>query len=287
EEPAEIGLLKDGSVQWITKENEPLVVPMLQANSRGEPMRRKTTRRSVCVYLITGHAILADPVEFQISRVPVIRVPGWEVHTGSKKVRWGLVRFARDPQKLKNYWRSVAAEKLALAPRQQWLIHEQEEGDQDIFRKAANSGDTVLSWHGAVEPKRLDPPQMEAALLQEAALNQQDMKDVTGLHDASLGAKSNETSGRAILASQREGDVATHIYYDNLKGGIAQGGSVINEFIPAAYDTIREIRVLGADETQKVMRVNDPNAKNDRGEPAHIDLAQGRYDIVVETGPSF
>jgi len=37
------------------------------------------------------------------------------------------------------------------------------------------------------------------------------MKAIMGLYDASLGSRSNETSGRAILARQREGDVSTSI----------------------------------------------------------------------------
>jgi len=211
----------------------------------------------------------------------VFRVPGWEVNTGEKTIRFGLVRFAKDGQRLKNYWRSVAAEKLALAPRQQWLIHESAVGDREDYRDGYKNGDTVLDWAGTVEPKRMDPPPVEAALLQEAALNAQDMKDVTGLHDASLGVRSNETSGKAILARQREGDVASYIYHDNLKSAIAECGRVINQLIPVVYDTARTIRVLGEDEQQKVMRVNDPN------DPESIDLGKGKYDIVVETGPSY
>lgn len=281
DKPSQIALLQDGAIKELTEKNRAELMPMVARNSRGEPMIRKTTKRVACMYLITGHDLLEDPVEYPISRVPVFRVPGWEVNTGEKTLRWGLVRFAKDAQRLKNYWRSVAAEKLALAPRQQWLAHTSAVGDSDEFRDAANNGDTVLVWSGQAEPRRLDPPQVEAALLQEAALNAQDMKDVTGLHDASLGARSNETSGKAILARQREGDVASYIYHDNLKAAIAECGRVINELIPYTYDTARTIRVLGEDEQQKIQRVNDPN------DPDSIDLAKGKYDIVVETGPSF
>jgi hypothetical protein len=281
EKPAEIALLQDGSVKELTDQNRAELEPMAQTNSRGQPMIRKTMRKRACVYLITGHDLLEEAVEYPIDRIPVFRVPGWEVNTGEKTIRFGLVRFAKDAQRLKNFWRSVAAEKLALAPRQQWLIHESKTGDQEDFRDAANSGDTVLGWSGNIPPERLDPPPIEAALLQEAALNAQDMKDVTGLHDASLGARSNETSGKAILARQKEGDVASYIYHDNLKSAIAEAGRVINQLIPSTYDTARTIRVLGEDEQQKVMRVNDPN------DPESVDLAEGKYDIVVETGPSY
>lgn len=283
DKPAEIAMLLDGSIKEAPKD------PALRAefmmavkrNGANAPMLRKTTKRVACMYLITGHDVLEEPVEYPISRVPVFRVPGWEVNTGERTIRWGLVRFAKDPQRLKNYWRSVAAEKLALAPRQEWLLHERQTGDQESFREAHKSGDTVLTWTGDVAPVRLDPPQIEAALLQEAALNAQDMKDVTGLHDASLGAKSNETSGKAILARQREGDVASYIYHDNLKAAIAECGEVVNELIPVTYDTARTVRVLGSDEQQKIQRVNDPM------DPESVDLSKGKYDVVVETGPSY
>jgi hypothetical protein len=281
ESPAEICMLQDGKVEWITKENEAELEPLILTNDRGELMRRKTKKKSVCMYIVTGHAILEGPIEYDISRLPVFRVPGWEIQTGKKKIRFGLVRFAKDPQRLLNYWRSVSAEVLALAPRQQWLIHESQVGNQDEFRKAASSGDTVLTWTGQVEPKRMEPPPVNAAVLQEAALNSQDMKDVTGLHDASLGAKSNETSGKAILARQKEGDVASYIYMDNLKSAIAECGRVINEWIPQVFDKPRTIRVLGVDDEQKVQRVND------KMDPRSIDLSKGKYDIVVDTGPSY
>jgi hypothetical protein len=281
ERQVDIAMLQDGKIEEITPANAAQIEPLIAVNSRGEPLRRKATRKSACMYLITGHTILEDAVEHPISRIPVFRVPGWEVHTGEKTVRFGLVRFARDPQRLKNYWRSVAAETLALAPKQQWLVHESAEGDENQFSEAHASGSNVLIWSGQNEPRRIDPAPIPAALLQEAAMNAQDMKDVTGLHDASLGIKSNETSGKAILARQREGDVASYIYHDNLKSAIAECGRVVNEYIPHVYDTARTIRVLGEDETQTVQRVNDPM------DPESVDLSKGKYDIVVETGPSY
>lgn len=281
ERKAEIALLTDGTVKEITKENAAQLEPMIAQNQRGEPMRRQTTKKSACMYLITGHAILEDPVEYPISRLPVFRVPGWEVNTGHKTIRFGMVRFARDPTRLKNYWRSVAAEALALAPKQQWLLHESAEGDEGEFANAFSSGSNVLIWSGTIEPKRIDPAAIPAALLQEAQQNAQDMKDVTGIHDASLGMQSNETSGKAILARQKEGDVASYIYHDNLKAAIAECGRVVNEFIPLVYDTARTVRVLGEDEIQTIKRVNDPM------DPDSIDLGKGKFDLVVESGPSY
>lgn len=247
-----------------------------------QPIRqRRSFTRSACMYLITGDRILEGPYELPIPRVPVIRVEGWVLPVEGRRVRFGLVRFAKDAARLRNYWRSVSAEVLAMAPKTQWLLHETEEGDQESFRNAHSSGDPVLTWNGEVPPQRVDPPPIPAAILQEAALNAQDLKDVTGLHDASLGARSNETSGKAIMARQREGDVATYIYHDNLQAAIREGGIVVNALIPVVYDTARTLRVVGEDENVIAQRVNDPT--DDKA----VDLSAGKYDIAVETGPSY
>src|SRR3546814_9210757 len=71
------------------------------------------------------------------------------------------------------------------------------------------------------------PRQIEAALLNEANINSQDMKDVSGIHDASLGIRSNEVSGRAISARQREGDIASLTFYDNGNAALLEAGDEI------------------------------------------------------------
>ena len=277
---------------WEVKER-PLKLSLLESGAvvegdqipEGEAIvqERQGRRRTVCMYLMTGHTILEGPVEFPISRIPIFRVPGWEVLVGDDRRRWGLIRFAKDPARMKNYQRSVAVESMGLAPRAVWLAQARSvDGLEDDFRNANKSGDPLLIYNNNTEPpERIAPPPFPAALMQDAALHAQDIKDVTGLHDASLGAKSNETSGKAIMARQREGDVATYIYHDNLRAAIRECGRVANELIPIVYDTARTVRVLGEDETQKVQRVNDPN------DPASVDMSRGRYDIVIETGPSY
>lgn len=269
--PVDLALMDDGTVLDLKD------VPKGQKPKR----TRKAVRRSACMYLITGKAILAGPFEMPIDRVPIIRVQGWEINVGDKRVRWGLVRFARDPQRLQNYWRSISAEMLALAPKGKWLAHETSEGDSEELRESLSNDDQLLVWTGTNKPEYVPPPTLNVAVLQESALNAQDMKDVTGLHDASLGAQSNETSGKAIIARERQGDTATYIYHDNLQAAIEAGGDVINQLIPEIYDTAREIRVLGEDEAVKIQKINDPN------NPDAKDINKGRYDVVVETGPSY
>ena len=105
-----------------------------------------------------------------------------------------------------------------------------------------------------------------------------------GLHDASLGARSNETSGRAILARQREGDVSTFHYIDNLSRAIRHAGRILIDLIPKVYSAQRMVRILGPDGAPALVEVNGQGAV-----PGGriFDLAAGRYDLTVRAGPSF
>jgi hypothetical protein len=269
------------SIEDVTgREDE--VAAFIVKGPNGAPRVRDKITRSAVMYLITGREILEGPYPYPIQRLPVFKVTGREVRVGERRYRFGLVRFAKDAVRMKNLWRSSAAEWLALAPRQQWLLHAADKDEANRYRNAHKSGDTVLTYSGQIAPQRLDPPTAPNALLQEAQINDQDIKDATGLHDASLGMRSNETSGKAILARERQGDVATYAYHDNLQAAVREAGRVINALIPIVYDSARTLVVLGEDDTAVTRRVNDPSAQG-----GHIDLKTGKYDVVIETGPSF
>jgi len=277
-----IALLDDGKIEDITgKEAE--YEGRIAVTADGKPRIRTVERPYACMRLITGTEPLNDEkYELNISRLPIIRVEGRVVRVADKRVRFGLVRFAKDSQRLKNFWSSLRAEALAGSTKARWLLKRTADGiTEDDFRYAHLSDDMVLTYDGQDKPERIDPPPYPAAFAQEAQTMTDDMKATTGLYDSSLGARSNETSGKAILARERQGDVATFMYHDNLNAAIREGGRVANELIPVVYDTARTIRIIGEDEASKLQRINDPN------DPDSIDIGKGKYDVAIETGPSF
>ncbi len=280
ERPRLLGLFEDGSVRVIEGEKLDEYI-----EKHGNIIK---TRMSPCLYaqmhLVTGFKILAGPFEYKLNRLPIIRMVGQVVNESGKRTRSGLVRKMKDPVRLKNFWRSIAAEQLGYAPKAQWIAPESAvEGREDTFRKAHISRDPLLVYNDGAEspPERVNPPQIEAALLNESAQNAQDMKDVTGIHDASLGVRSNETSGRAIHARQREGDIANIVYHDNGNASVLEAGDVINQLIPQIYDGTRIVRIIGEDQEPKFKKINDPY------DPESINIAVGNYDVALSTGTSY
>lgn len=274
-----LALFEDGSVRFIDNNLAQL------SEQHGKVVR---TRVAPCTYaqmhLVSGFQILSGPYEYRLNRLPIIRMTGRIVNIGGVRYRYGLVRFMKDSVRLRNFWRSIAAEQLGYAPKAQWIAPESAvEGREDDFRRAHLSRDPLLVYNDGAEspPERVAPPVAEVALHNEAAVNAQDMKDVTGIHDASLGVKSNETSGKAINARQREGDIASLTYYDNGNASVLEAGDVMNQLISQIYDGTRIIRIIGEDEKIKFMKVNDPN------DPSAPNLAVGKYDVALSTGTSY
>src|SRR5690606_27486889 len=156
------------------------------------------------------------PYDYPISSIPIYRVPGWELNDGEKVHRWGLIRFLKDPQRLHNYWRSTVAEQLVAAPRNKWLTTpDAVKGHEAKWRRAPTSDDPFLYFNdGEQPPQHVPPPGIDAALVNEAAISTQDMKDISNIHEASLGMPSNEVSKVAIQQRQMVSDVGTYIYID-------------------------------------------------------------------------
>lgn len=274
-------LFEDGSVRFVDNDLDELI------QKHGAPQR---SRVAPCTYaqmhLVTGFDILSGPYEYRLNRLPIIRMSGRVVNLAGNRVRYGIVRFMKDSARLRNFHRSVAAEQLGYAPKAQWIATESAvEGYEDELRRAHLTRDPLIKVSDEAvigqNIQRLDPPKWQAALHQEAEANVQDMKDVTGIHDASLGIKSNETSGRAINARQREGDIAAITYYDNGNAAVLEAGDVMNQLISQIYDGTRIIRIIGEDEKLKFLKINDPN------DPRSPDLSVGKYDVTLSTGASY
>jgi len=243
--------------------------------------------------LITGMEVLDGPNKWAGSHIPIIPIVGTEVCLEKKTVRMGLIRLARDGQQLYNYWRSAAAELIALAPKAKWLVTAKQiqgrtaEWDKMHLSPKPYAVYTPDEKAQQTAPQLVPPPEPPAAIWQEAALVVDDIKASMGMYDASVGAKSNETSGVAIRQRQQEGDVSTYHFSDNLTRSLEHAGKVMIDLIGKVYDSERAVRIMGEDDQHEYIRINTAAMDVD-GTPVLLnDLSQGRFDVRVSIGPSY
>ena len=258
EVPAELLKLSNGAImmrdEYLKLEN------ILKAQNIEVTGTRKTKTHKVTQYIMNGSEILeTNPWEGKY--IPIIPVYGDEVNIEGKRYFYSLIHSAKDSQRQYNFWRTATTELVALAPKTPFIgMTGQFETDADKWANANNVSYAHLQYDpvaGAFGPPQRQgfagPP---AGALQEALNASDDMKNIVGLHDASLGARSNETSGRAIMARQREGDVATFHYIDNLSRAIRHTGRILVDLIPKVYGVERILRCIKEDGNSYPVPVN-------------------------------
>ena len=238
--------------------------------------------------------------------IPVIRVIGNEFEIDGRMYVSGLIRNAKDAQRMYNYWVSQEAEMLALAPKAPFIGYGgQFEGYENQWKTANINNWPYLEVNPDVTdgqggplplPQRAPPPLAQNGLLQAKMGAADDIKGTTGQYDASLGAQSNEVSGRAILAREKQGDTGTYHFIDNLARAIRYATRQLVDMIPRIYDTQRIARIIGIDgETDQAMiDPTQPEAVRkivDQQTGATIKKIYnpnvGKYDVAVTTGPSY
>lgn len=281
-----IGQTADGATVDLEKIGQDMW-PML-----GIVRTRQADTFEVEQYLISGTKVLEGPNKWAGKWIPIIPVVGAETPLETAVVRHGLIRFARDPQQLYNYNRTAAAETLALQPKTPWLVTAKMVSKfKGIWDSINKTNYPYLPYEPDPDspsgPRREPPPAMPAAFVKEAELADQDMKATTGIYDASLGARSNETSGIAIRNRERQGDTANYHFADNLQRSMWHCGRILIELIPKIYDSERTVRCLGEDDSEELHRINRVVMGID-GIPITLnDLSAGRFDVRASIGASY
>ena len=226
--------------------------------------------------------------------IPIVPVLGEDYDIDGKRNIRGMVSDSMDAQRLYNYNSTAFTEALALAPKAPFVMAEgQDEGYERYWANANTKAYSRLIYKPITIGGQLAPqPQRQTAEPPVQALSlairqaSEDLKGTTGIYDASLGARSNEQSGRAILARQREGDVANFHYIDNLSRAIEYLGRILVDLIPKIYDAERVVRILHEDGETELVAINKW-FENEKGERRMYDVTSGKYDIEVATGPSY
>lgn len=288
-EPADrvLLLLSDGRTVY-----EDEVKPILDelAESGVTEVRRRKIKCWVVKWMkITAHDILEGPIDWPGSTVPVVPVFGKELIVDGKLCLRSLIRFGKDAQKMHNFWMTAATERVALAPKSQWVAEaEAIEGYEEEWEKANTENASVLRFNaGHNAPKREQPPSMPAAELQLALSANDELKSTLGIYDASVGAQGNETSGKAIMARQRQGDRGTFAFSDNRDRAIRRCGQILIEIIPKVYDGERVLRLRFEDGEGDYVKINEMIIDEETGKPVMVhDVAAGKFDVTVSSGPS-
>lgn len=278
--------------------------------------QRDADSKKVLWCKLTGNEIIDGPTEWPGKYIPIIPCLGEEVWLEGERVLRSAIRFATEPQKLYNWAASNGMETLALAPKQPWVISDEQLGKyKPVWDKAYSTPMPYLPYHhvdGQPAPQRLSGSSPDSGAIQFGAQAVDDIKVTTGIYDAGLGARSNETSGKAINARKQQGATATFVFTDNQVRAIKHTGRILIDLIPKVYDSERIVRIMGDDLNKSLAALQQSMPQGDDGlkvsedgtsawvtinfevvnpvtgeKKIYNDLSAGKYDMVVDAGPGY
>lgn len=288
--------LADGTV--VLKEEAPEGIEIIDSRDVSIP--------SVKWCKFVGNAVL-EKTEWEGQYIPLVPVYGEEVWQDGVRKSYSLVTQAKDPQKRYNYWLTAGTEIVALQPKSPYIgLVGQFKSTGSKWAKANNETfaylefDPVKMPDGSLyvnAPQRQSPPMGSPAMFQEMMAAADGIKSTLGIYDASLGAQGNETSGKAILARQSQGNNATFHFIDNLQTSIRHVGRILVDLIPKIYSGQKIVRIVGEDDSKNMVAINQASVKEKNGDylplngprpaDAFFDLNNGKYDVVASVGPSY
>lgn len=252
-------------------------------------------------YKMLGNTIL-ERTEYPSQYLGIIRVPGWErIIDGKRDVR-GMVFDLKDPARLFNYFESLKAERIALAPKAPYIVPDESiEGYESDWQRANVDNLPYLKYKPLSDqdgrplpaPQRAAPIQQDMGLIEASLQSRANLEYTAGRFEATYGARSNEQSGRAILARKASGEISTFHFTDNLNRAIRYAGRVLVDMLPRLKDVRHIARVLGEDNSTEFATI-DPQMpmayaeqESSQGTEKFYNLGVGKYDVVVTAGPSY
>lgn len=293
---------KTGEIDYIRKSVLPREIVDALLQSMGPPEEREIIDHDIMHYTIVGNKI-AERKKWLGKYVPIVRLLGEETVIEGIMDRKGHTRALIDPQRMFNYNASAAVEYGALQTKSPWAAPAAAiEGYETYWGNANNVNYSVLPYNHVDDngnpipaPERIAPPQNATIFIEGMTMADSQMMMASGQYEANLGRKSNEVSGKAIDARDRQGDNATYHFIDNLGIAIRFTGKILLDLYPKIYDTERVVHILAEDGEQSQVTL-DPTAKQafmaqeakeGQAIKSIFNPNVGRYDVISDIGPAY
>ena len=285
-EPATLYQLSDGSTRFAEGKD---FFDRIERAGLFVVNERKSIKRTIKWKKLTATAVLEER-DWPGYYIPIVPVYGRHVVIGDKRKKFGMVRHAKDAQRMYNFWVTSLTESVALAPKAKWIMAEGQDEGHELDWAAANIKSmatlrykqTDIDGNPAPPPQRLQPEPPPAGVMAAAQEINSDMATIIGIYDPSQQLPGN-MSGKALNGQQMQVDLTNFDLYDNLTKSIAYTGKIILDLFPKIYDTERIMRIIGDDGKPDLLTINERTAVG----KVKNDVTVGQYDVVMETGPGY
>ncbi|MHC4014106.1 portal protein, partial [Yersinia pseudotuberculosis] len=226
--------------------------------------------------------------------LPVVPVFGEWSFVGDKEVYEGVVRLAKDGQRLRNMIMSFNADIVARSPRKKPIFWaEQIAGYEHMYnsedeypyylmnRTDESSGDLPAQPIGYIDNPEV--PQANAYMLEAATAA---VKEVASL-GVGTEAAGSQVAFDTINQLNARSDMETYVFLDNLSTAMRRDGEIYASMVNDIYDVPRQVMMTMPDGSEKDVEVLNQVVDYQTGQVVTLNDVRGRYETYTDTGPSF
>lgn len=311
--PDTLLMLRTGQVVYASQIGDPA---LLQQHG-GVVQERPVQRTVVKWYKLTAVDILEERT-LPGRWIPVVPMYCSVIYLRSKKKRFGLIRFLRDPQLMLNYWETTKTELLALQPRAPWLGPEGFMGSDSMQAawRTSNNSNVVALEYAAYDafgrpispPQRMPFPPPPTGVIEAAGQAREYMREISGISQPARITPGSSRSGASLRQEEAQADMATFHIFRSAQAAKVHACRIALSWIPTYYDTPRVLRIIGEDGRASLQPVNQPQQRPmapgqpmpPGGMPVQApdgtvqavntvlhDLTVGQYDVMLSSGPNY
>lgn len=216
-------------------------------------------REVVHVALMTERGLLdVRQSPYRHNRFPFTAI--WGYRRGRDGMPYGMIRGLRDIQRDLNKRASKALHHLSTV---RVSVQEGAVDDIEELRNEAGRPDSVIVHRsGNPAPVITTDTAVAAEHINLMSMDAQMIQQVGGVTDENLGRRTNATSGKAIMARQDQGQLATSLFFDNLRFAQREHGEKKLVNIEQFYTDRQQFRITDSRGNPQYIEINDGSFSN-------------------------
>ena len=290
-----IALMTDGRILDIEEEKD--VLDELAAEGitiakgrNGEDKTRTFDSYTVFMAKMNGAEFLTKPLEFPSKYIPLIPEYGRVAHIENETHIRGLIRFAKDAQRIYNAETSnqvqIGAE---LMDDPVWATAAQAKGYETQFENYKTERPPIMLYNSDPDapgaPARTGAPSVQQMAISRIKQAEMDIYATTNMYPPSLGLNVGLESGIALKHQDEKGDRGSYVFVDNHMKSMKYSAEILEDILSRIIDTERVMDVLNVDGTVETVDVN--KAMVDGFGNAILDEDTGKEVIVNDLRNTF
>lgn len=292
-----------GNLYTSFKDELPTPEQMAEVGPNGNgPFRiineRESSRAQVQLFHLNGTRVVARE-KIPGQWIPLIRIQGNARNIDGMVYRRGMVQTLMDPQRMVDYGEVAKIKRLGLTPQSPWVAAEGQLDGHPEWTDANRDPYTVLTYKPITvttaqgeqvlpPPQRQPPAQVEAGFSEFVQGMRSNLLAIAGMPNepGQDQGQGQVVSGRALQRRDKLSDQSHSQYYKGKKLAVAHAWRIMLDWFPHYYSEARMQRIIGGDGKPQMIKLNEQVMGADGVATVKNDMTVGRFDVVMEAGPS-